>query len=68
MALFRKDPTALPAAVAAALESLDRLIDDFDAADRAYLSCPNPGVAPRFTDYAQLARVAEWSSAGGGDE
>ncbi|HVZ08698.1 double-strand break repair protein AddB [Rhodopila sp.] len=66
--LFHKNPAILPVAIASAMENLDRLIDAFDAADRAYLSCPNPGVAPRFTDYAQLARVAEWSSAGGGDE
>ena len=40
------------------------LIDAFDQPDRAYLSQPHPGPAPRFSDYAQLARVAEWSAAG----
>jgi ATP-dependent helicase/nuclease subunit B len=58
----------LSEAVAGALANLERLIDEFDDAGRAYLSCPNPSVAPRFTDYAQLARVPEWSLAGGGDE
>ncbi|MFL5254950.1 MAG: double-strand break repair protein AddB [Rhodopila sp.] len=66
--LFRSNAASLPRAVAEALDSLERLIDAFDAPDRPYLSCPNPGVAPRFTDYAQLARVAEWSLAGGADE
>ena len=27
-----------------------------------YLSQPHPGHAPRFSDYAQLARVAEWAA------
>jgi ATP-dependent helicase/nuclease subunit B len=66
--LFKRNQADLPGAVTEAIESLERLIDAFDAPDRAYLSCPNPAVAPRFTDYAQLARVAEWSAAGDGDE
>ena len=41
-----------------------RLIDTYDAPDRCYLSQPQPGFAPRFSDYAQLARVAEWAAAG----
>jgi len=32
--------------------------------DRCYLSQPHPARAPRFSDYAQLARVAEWAAAG----
>lgn len=40
------------------------LIRRFDQPGQPYLSQPNPGAAPRFTDYAQLARVAEWSAAG----
>ena len=40
------------------------LIDAYDAPDRCYLSQPQPGFAPRFSDYAQLARVAEWAAAG----
>ena len=47
-----------------AREALCALIDAFDAPDRCYLSQPHPGVAPRFSDYAQLARVAEWAAAG----
>ncbi len=66
--LFKKNPADLPSAVSDAIESLERLIDAFDTPDRAYLSRPNPGVAPRFSDYEQLARVPEWSAAGDGDE
>ena len=29
---------------------------------RPYLSRPHPGQAPRFSDYTQLARVAEWAA------
>jgi len=67
--LFHKKSAAdIAAAVAAARESLCRLIDEFDSPARAYLSRPHPGLAPRFSDYGQLARVAEWSAAGDGDE
>ena len=43
------------------------LVALFDRPDQAYLSQPHPGVAPRFTDYAQLARVAEWLAAEEGE-
>jgi ATP-dependent helicase/nuclease subunit B len=68
MPLFRKNPSDIPAAVLGARDKLSDLIDAFDAPDRAYLSRPNPGLAPRFSDYAQLARVAEWSASGDADE
>ncbi len=61
--LFRADLGAIAAAVAGAHERLCSLIDTYDAPDRSYLSQPQPGWAPRFSDYAQLARVAEWSAA-----
>jgi ATP-dependent helicase/nuclease subunit B len=67
-ALFKKSPANLSAAVQEAKARLCDLIDAFDQPDRAYLSCPNPGLAPRFSDYAQLARVAEWSAAGEADD
>ncbi len=66
--LFAKRQDDIPAAVAGARDSLCRLIDDFDAPDRAYLSRPNPDLASRFSDYEHLARVAEWSAAGDVDE
>jgi ATP-dependent helicase/nuclease subunit B len=63
-ALFKGRADAIAAAVADAREALCRLIDASDAPDRCYLSQPQPGFAPRFSDYAQLARVAEWAAAG----
>jgi ATP-dependent helicase/nuclease subunit B len=68
MPLFRKNRADIPGAVLDAKERLGDLIDSFDAPDRAYLSRPHPGLAPRFSDYAQLARVAEWSAAADADE
>jgi len=53
--------------VATAREKLGELIDLFDDPARPYLSHPHPGRAPRFPDYAQLARVAEWQAAGSGE-
>lgn len=52
-----------------AWESLRRRIAAYDHEDQPYLSHPHPGHEPRFADYAQLARVAEWSAAreGGGE-
>ncbi len=66
--LFKKAPGTIPAAAADALERLSALIDAFDQPDKPYLSRPNPDTASRFAEYDQLARVAEWSSAGGDDE
>ena len=62
--LFRGDAGEIAAATGRARAALDELIDAYDAAERCYLSQPYPGWAPRFSDYAQLARVAEWSAAG----
>jgi ATP-dependent helicase/nuclease subunit B len=62
--LFRGKEPAIAEAVAAAECKLGELIDAFDQFDRAYLAHPHPDWAPRFSDYAQLARVAEWSAAG----
>jgi ATP-dependent helicase/nuclease subunit B len=62
--LFKGDATAIAAAVAAAWESLGGLIDAYDQPNRCYLSQPHPARAPRFSDYTQLARVAEWAAAG----
>jgi len=62
--LFKADAAAIAAAMEEARESLAALIDTYDQPGRCYLSQPHPGRAPRFSDYAQLARVAEWSAAG----
>ncbi len=48
--------------------ALGALIDAFDDPARCYLSQPHPGRAPRFSDYAQLARVAEWAAADEGED
>jgi ATP-dependent helicase/nuclease subunit B len=62
--LFKGNAAAIAAAVAQAREGLCSLIDAYDTPERRYLSQPRPGLAPRFADYAQLARVAEWAAAG----
>jgi ATP-dependent helicase/nuclease subunit B len=48
-----------------ALAGLTALIDEFDDPATPYLSQPREGRPPRFSDYAHLARVAEWSASGG---
>jgi ATP-dependent helicase/nuclease subunit B len=63
-ALFKGDAAAIAVAVAAAREALCSLIDAYDSPGRCYLSQPQPGYALRFSDYAQLARVAEWAAVG----
>ncbi|MBS0562245.1 MAG: double-strand break repair protein AddB, partial [Proteobacteria bacterium] len=47
--------------VDAAVARLDALIRRYDDPATRYLSQPRPDRAPRFSDYAQLARVAEWA-------
>ena len=46
-----------------ATAGLRALIAHFDRAETPYRSRPRPDHAPRFTDYAHLARVKEWSLA-----
>jgi len=41
---------------------LRRLIAAFDDPAQPYLAQPIPGIRPRFSDYAQLARVGEFSA------
>ena len=60
--VFKGEPGATAAGAETAAVELARLIVKFDEPGQAYLSQPHPGAAPRFTDYAQLARVAEWSA------
>ncbi len=43
--------------------ALGALVAAYDDPDQPYLSHPRPGHAPDYPDYAQLARVAEWSAA-----
>ena len=56
-------PAELPDLVGQCWERLASLVAAYDDPAQPYLSQPRPGAAPRFTDYAALARVAEWSAA-----
>ncbi len=58
---FRSDTARMQDAAELAWDSLCRRVADFDDPDCPYLSQPHPGEAPRFSDYAQLARVGEWA-------
>ena len=52
----------------AAFAGLCDLIAAFDDPATPYHAVPDPARAPRFDDYAHLARIAEWSAGGGGEE
>lgn len=47
---------------------LERLVYAFDKVETAYYCRPRPEWAPRWDDYAHLARVAEWSAVEGEGE
>jgi ATP-dependent helicase/nuclease subunit B len=59
--LFKGKDSDLLAAIGDAICGLERLIDQYDEPARCYLAQPNPAWTPRFSDHAQLARIAEWS-------
>lgn len=40
---------------------IQRMANLFEFESTAYLSCPNPAKAPKYSDYEHLARVREWS-------
>lgn len=54
--------------VGPALEQLRTLLADYDDPSRPYRSQPWAGREARYSDYTQLARVAEWRLAGGDEE
>ena len=56
--LLRGDPAAW---AAHALDGLTALIAAFDDEAMPYSAAPRPDWAPRYSDYAHLARVAEWA-------
>ncbi len=62
--ILRADAARIAAAVTTARDKLAALVAAFDDPAKPYLSQPHPGHAPRFSDYAQLARVAEWDLSG----
>jgi ATP-dependent helicase/nuclease subunit B len=48
-----------------ALAGLMRLVVTFANEATPYESEPHPAYAPHYSDYGHLARIAEWSAAGG---
>lgn len=52
----------------AAVEGLRGLILAFDRVETPYEARPHPERAPRFSDYAHLARVKEWATAAGEED
>lgn len=63
-AIGRGDAAAIAEVVRSSVDGLVKLIRQFDDKATAYLAQPHPGRRPRFSDYAQLARLAEWDRAG----
>ena len=61
--IYKKQADDIQQKVADAYGSLDALILRYDDPAQPYLSEPHPETKPRFSNYAQLARVAEWSIA-----
>ena len=49
-------------------ERLVELISTFDDPNTPYYCQPNPAYAPRYSDYLNLARVAEWKVLGDNDD
>ena len=66
--LKRGDPAETRALIETARAGLLALIERYDDPAQPYLSQPHPGHTPRYTDYAQLARVAEWDLSGDEEE
>lgn len=56
-----RDPESVAGAIEMAQAGLGDLIALYDREETPYLSVPDPAHAPRFSDYAHLARVKEWT-------
>lgn len=54
--------------VAEMMALVQKMAEHFANPDTPYAALPWPAYGPHFNDYAHLERVAEWSTAGGGDE
>jgi ATP-dependent helicase/nuclease subunit B len=61
----RLEDADIAATIAAARDGIRALIARFDDPATGYPSAPRPDKAPKFSDYAHLARIKEWS---GGDD
>jgi ATP-dependent helicase/nuclease subunit B len=62
-----KDGTVADA-IAIAKAGLINLIETYDDPTKAYIAQPDPNRQVRYSDYRQLARVAEWERIGGGGD
>jgi len=60
--LLKSDAAKIAVLVEEVAKKVPELLARFDNAEFPYLSQPHPPWAPRFSDYAQLARIAEWST------
>ncbi len=60
-----KSGASLDDLVSPVLEQLRTLLADYDNPSQPYRSQPWAGKTARYSDYTQLARVAEWQLAGG---
>lgn len=54
--------------VAKMMVLVEKMAEHFSNPNTPYPALPWPAYGPHFNDYAHLERVAEWSTAGGGDE
>ena len=61
--LFKGEHPVTASEIDAAMAQLRRLLAGFALPERAYPHAPHPSRPPRFADYAQLARAAEWGEA-----
>ena len=61
-ALADGDDAGIAALIEGAVTGLRDLIEAFDRPETAYLAQPRPSASPRYSDYAHLARVREWSA------
>lgn len=54
--------------VPAMLALVEKMAEHFAKPGTSYPALPWPAYVPHFNDYAHLERIAEWSTAGGGEE
>ncbi len=58
---------AIPSLIEKACAGLEELVHAFAREDMPYRAVPRPIYAPRYDDYAHLARFSEWNRSSGGD-
>jgi ATP-dependent helicase/nuclease subunit B len=62
-----EDEATVETMISEATAGLEALIASFDDPRTPYRAWPRPSHAPRFSDYAHLARVKEWSLSAEGE-